>query len=341
MANFTGHEHKHASQSNYHHPPPVFYKLFGFLFLLGISSALTITGFAQQTPNRQDREDLEKSASETAEETTATTTATRNKVNPVNAAKSQLKTAQNTIANAALAQRLALLKKRTQNLKIRQAEYHRQITEKGLDPYADLRKRLPKTKLQATQIATTYQHYQSLAFGSPEANATAASLRALLQPVGPYLADAVNPPKFVSSLTPNQVAELKREEAAIDAIKDIEFTENSPELTHLGPDEVFTLLYLPVPLTFRAVPDATVHLLATTGGQFSNGLSAQSVKAGKDGIAHTYWITKGDAVSTCEIEATSNKAYGTEVIRIQVVAPIPKGIPDLPLAVPESVPALK
>ena len=156
------------------------------------------------------------------------------------------------------------------------------------------------------------------------------ALFAALQPIGPLLIYADYVEGYENVLSPAQIAEYQRLEAAWDAAA-VNHPPNTPPLAVVGPAQLYTLTHLSVPLIAKGAPDSTILFRAQGGGLFSNNLPIIEVKADAAGIATAFWSTKGDSIAECAIDLlspaspTDGTSFTITTVKLEL-APLP-GVP--------------
>ena len=218
---------------------------------------------------------------------------------------------------------------RIEELRARQAEYHKKVASGAIAPNADVLKEWPNIQKQVIELHGLITELNTLDAESPALPALQDKLFLALQQVGTYLDSASHPEFKPRTLDAVQLAEMQRIEKAIASMKFGERKSATP-VKLLTPAPCFTLIYLPVPIVLQCRPNDTVYLAAITAGAFHNGLSLIELQADAQGIAKTTWLSIGDAVADCDITIYSQAAIETQNIRIKVVSPSLPPIENLP-----------
>jgi len=237
---------------------------------------------------------------------------------------------------------VAEIRSRIESLHARQADYLKQVASGEIKPNKDLEAKWPQIQADALLMHQSVESLNGLDAGDPKRPALEATLLSQLQAIGIYLAPATHPAFTPTQLNPEQVAEMERIEAAIASLTYGDRKKAQP-VKVLGSDPVFALVYLPVPIILKGLPNEKIYLAAMAGGRFANGLSLIELTADADGMAKTHWVSIGEAIGTCDISIYSQAAIERETMRIEVVSPnlnIFEGLPK-PETIIGNVPQLK
>ena len=146
-----------------------------------------------------------------------------------------------------------------------------------------------------------------------------------LQPLGPYLQSA-DYAKADMSITAKQMRELKQLQAANPQVDEA----SNSSITAITPQHAYTFTYIAVPIEVIVPPHADVYLSTEGGGEFSNGITRQLIKADAQGVARASWLTKGDAVDTVLVELVSPQCSNRMTYEIEVVKLALKPLPSMP-----------
>ena len=211
--------------------------------------------------------------------------------------------------------------------------YLEKIEAGDVTPFPEWKEKLPEIKAGATQLADTYAKFLELPADSPLREGAAHALREALQPLGGYLQSAETIP-YDPELEPAEaalLAKLRKAERGASS------EEEGDQIEVVGSAQVYALIHLPVPLSVRAVPGATVYFETAGGGRFQNGLPIIPVEADANGLATARFTSIGDATGDVPILISSPEATNEEEMTVVVVQPLPL-IPSA-LSVPQATPA--
>ena len=198
---------------------------------------------------------------------------------------------------------LDVLRDRAANLRKQQEAYLKNVAEGGTRPFPEIAEARPQHE---KDVATLTQSLGTIAAEKDplKRETLSKALFAALQPIGPLLKYADYVKGSQSVLSPDQLAEFKRLEAAWEAAA-VNHPPNTPPLSVVGLSELYTVTYLSVPLVVKGAPNSTILFSAAAGGLFSNKLPIIEVKTDATGIATAFWSTQGDAIAECPINLLS------------------------------------
>jgi hypothetical protein len=201
---------------------------------------------------------------------------------------------------------LDILRDRAANLRKQQEAYIKNIAEGVTTPFPEIVEARPQHE---KDVAALTLNLTDLANEKDPAKRDLASkaLFAALQPLGSLLKYADYAKGNQNVLSPEQVSEFKRLEAAWEAAA-VNHPPKTPPLSIVGPNQLYTVTYLSVPLVVKGAPNSTILFRAEAGGLFPNKLSIIEVKTDANGIATTTWTTQGDAIAHCPITLLSPTA---------------------------------
>ena len=198
---------------------------------------------------------------------------------------------------------LDVLRDRVADLRKQQAAYLKNVADGIATPFPEIAEARPQHEKEVAALT------QSLGAVAAEEDplkreALSKALFAALQPIGPLLRYADYVKGYENVLSPAQLAEYQRLEAAWEAAA-VNHPPKTLPLAVVGPAQLYTLTHLSVPLIAKGAPDSTILFSAQGGGQFSNSLPIIEVKTDKTGLATAFWSTKGDAIAECAIDLLS------------------------------------
>lgn len=208
------------------------------------------------------------------------------------------------------------------------AEYIQDVAEGKVLPFAKLHERYVK-EFPQTLSSLTSQYNAIFEEANPaKQKQMVQALQKALFPIGAYL----QPARYGNAkmaLTKQQHTELTRLQK-LDPRTQIG-KKGLPELRAQSDPLTYTMLHLPVYMKVKAQAHSTVYFRSGGGGEFSNGLTLQEVKADKNGVASTTWVSKGDAVGVAIITATSPQSSSPDFFRINVIGLSLKSLPEMPV----------
>jgi hypothetical protein len=221
---------------------------------------------------------------------------------------------------------LDILRDRAANLRKQHDAYLKNIADGTAKAYPELVEARPQHE---KDVASLTKDLTALAAEKDSAKRDLASkaLFVALQPLGPFLLDADYAKGAENILSPEQLAEFKRLEAAWEAAA-VNHPPKTPPLTIVGPSQLYTLTYLSVPLIAKGAPNSNILFRAEAGGLFPNRLPLIEIKTDSNGLATTSWSTQGDAIAHCSISLLSPAAptdgisFNITTVKL-VLAPLP------------------
>jgi len=229
------------------------------------------------------------------------------------------------------------MRKRAAAMRNEHAAYLKKVVNGTVNPQAELLSKMPKLKQDTAKLKILHDQYLELMKNNSElsdldyrtrASELSTLLRAALQPLAPYLMEAI-PHEVAPELTKLDKAQIK-ELGQLNQAQRFPQKETQQMLEVHTPRNSATLIYLPIPIEISAPVGAEVYLEALAGGRFSNDLPMQKLVIGKSGKVKTYWYSVGDSVGLGSVQITSPQCGNHIGIGMNVVAPIVRPIPSLP-----------
>lgn len=201
---------------------------------------------------------------------------------------------------------LDVLRDRAANLRKQQEAYLKNVADGVAKPFPEIAEARPQHE---KEVATLTQSLQAIAAEKDPVKSETLSkaLFVALQPIGPLLKYADYVAGYQNVLSPAQVEEYNRLEAAWEAAA-VNHPPNTRPLTIVGSSQLYTLTHLSVPLIVKGAPNSTILFRAQAGGLFSNKLPIIEVKTDANGLATTFWSTQGDAIAHSPIDLLSPAA---------------------------------
>jgi hypothetical protein len=201
---------------------------------------------------------------------------------------------------------LDILRDRAANLRKQQEAYLKNLAAGTVTPFPEIAEARPQHE---KEVATLTQSLGAMAAEKDplKRETLSKALFVALQPLGSLLKYADYVKGYQNVLSPDQLAEFKRLEAAWEAAA-VNHPPKTTPLSIVGPSQLYTLTYLSVPLIVKGAPNSTILFRAEAGGLFSNKLSIIEVKTDANGLATAYWSTQGDAIAHCPINLLSPSA---------------------------------
>lgn len=210
---------------------------------------------------------------------------------------------------------LESLRERTHSVRSAHVRYIQQVSEGVIDPIKELEKMLATTRSLLPDLQTIYSNFLS-EVDIEKKTALAGQIVPRLQTIG-YWLDSANHDFQQSYVITNE--ELKRLQH-IDSQnpKPAKYTETDRQLELLTPEQQVTLLNIPMPIAVKAPAGTEVFFIAHNGGEFANGLSRMQITTDQNGMAHTYWLSRGNAIGGTDISVISPNCSNECKIKFQV-----------------------
>jgi len=135
----------------------------------------------------------------------------------------------------------------------------------------DLEAKWPKIQADTLLMHQTVGSLNAMDPKDPSRPGVESKLLSQIQQIGIYLAPATHPEFDPPHLSPEQVAEMERIEAAITNLSYGDRKKAQP-VEVIGSGPIFALIYLEVPIILKSKPNEMIYLVAMAGGRFANGL---------------------------------------------------------------------
>lgn len=230
------------------------------------------------------------------------------------------------IVQPAISEKLKKMREQALLVTANNIQFHKDVKDGKSIPFSDLKRRYIE-EFPGTLHSLSKDYHKILSETRP---ATRKSLtiafQKALRPIAPYLSSSEYGNADMS-LTKKQHTELVRLQK-LDPRTQIG-APGLPELLTQGDTHTYTMLHLPVYMQLKAQPGASVFFSTNAGGEFSNGLNMQEIKANDKGIAEAQWVSKGDAVGLAIINVASPQSSNPAFFRIETLGLKLKALPQL------------
>ena len=200
---------------------------------------------------------------------------------------------------------------RVQQLHQRRKAYIADYANGAVRPFPEIVKNWPTYQSKLANLKALHETWRSTSDASEKAKLQARLLTDL-QPLGSFLRSASHKGSIAKKLSAAEQDEVKSLAKQYNSVAEYEGEEDVVTLTSLP--SPYTLKFLPTPITFSAPAGTEILLSSETAGRFSNDLSRIKIKANKQGVASTWWISYGGAVSTSTVTYRSASTVGVQTI---------------------------